>query len=206
MSYKIISKKLIIIIPIMFFIIAFVRIFLNYQENENAIKQFIFEQSKLVDSLYMTHRDYYQNLYLNKTLILDAKTVVGLPAFSASKISKNFSDNNRLKIKMQTVSDRARNPKNKADSYELKAITYFKKHKSAKEYFNKADNFYQYATPLKIEAKCLKCHGKREDAPSFISKKYTKAYDYKVGEIRGILSIKIPTSKVDAIFNKQFAF
>ncbi len=204
MSYKIISKKLIIIVPVIFFIIAFVRISLNYRENEAAIKQFIFEQSKLIDSLYMTHRNYYQNLYLNKTLILNKRTVVGLPAFAASRISEDFSKTNNLQIKMQTVSDRARNPKNQANSYEIKAIKYFKKHKNAKEYFSKEDGFYQYATPLKIEHKCLKCHGKRENAPIFISKKYDKAYNYKVGDIRGILSVKVPTTNVDAIFNKQF--
>ena len=204
MSYKIISKRLIVIIPIMFLIIAIVRIYLNYSENKVAVKYFVSEQSKLVDSLYMTHRDYYQDLYLKKIIPLNEKTVVGLPAFSASKISEDFTNTNRLKIKMQTVSDRARNPKNQADKYELKAIEFFRKNKNAKEYFSKADKFYQYATPLKIEKKCLKCHGKKEDAPLFISKKYDKAYNYKVGDIRGILSVKVPTKKVDEIFDKQF--
>jgi diguanylate cyclase (GGDEF)-like protein/PAS domain S-box-containing protein len=188
----------------MFLIIAIVRIYLNYNENKIAIKYFVSEQSRLVDSLYMVHRKYYQNLYLNKIIKLDEKTVVGLPAFSASKISKDFSDINRLKIQMQTVSDRARNPKNQADKYELEAIKYFKKHKDAKEYFANADSFYQYATPLKIERKCLKCHGKKEDAPLFISKRYEKAYVYKMGDIRGILSVKVPSESVNSIFNKQF--
>jgi len=204
MSYRIISKRLIIIVPIMFLIIAIVRIYVNYNENRVAVKYFVSEQSRLIDSLYMSHRDYCQSLYLKKIIPLNEKTVVGLPAFSASKISEDFSNTNRLKIKMQTVSDRARNPKNQADRHELKAIEFFKENKNAKEYFGRADRLYQYATPLKIEKKCLKCHGKRENAPLFISKKYDKAYNYKVGEIRGILSIKVPTENVDAIFNKQF--
>ncbi|WP_373034552.1 EAL domain-containing protein [Sulfurimonas sp.] len=204
MSYKVISKRLIIIVPIMFFIIAIVRISLNYHDNKKSVEQFISEQAKLVDSLYMIHRDYYQNLYLNKTIKLDEKTLAGLPAFSAAQISKTFSEQNRLQITMQTVSDRARNPKNQADKYELKAISYFKNKSDAKEYFSEEDSFYQYATPLKIEKKCLTCHGKREEAPEFISKKYDKAYGYKVGEIRGILSVKVPTYHVDKIINKQF--
>jgi PAS domain S-box-containing protein/diguanylate cyclase (GGDEF)-like protein len=204
MSYKVISKKLIIIVPIMFFIMAFVRISLNYFENKKSVELFVLEQSKLVDSLYMTHRNYYQDLYLNKIIKLDEKTLAGLPAFSAAKISKEFSENNRLQITMQTVSDRARNPNNQADDYELKAIEYFKKNSDATEYISEENKFYQYATPLKIEKKCLKCHGDKDKAPKFISKKYDKAYDYKIGDIRGILSIKVPTFHVDNIINKQF--
>jgi diguanylate cyclase (GGDEF)-like protein/PAS domain S-box-containing protein len=204
MSYKIISKKLIIIVPIVFVLVSIVRIYLNYTQNQEAMRYFISEQSRLIDSLYMAHRNYYQNLYLKKILKLDEKTVVGLPAFSASKISKDFSNQNRLKIQMQTVSDRARNPKNQADEFELRAIEYFKKNRDAKEYFKKEKDFYQYATPLKIEKKCLKCHGKKEDAPLFISKRYDKAYDYKMGDIRGILSVKVPTEHIVSVFNRQF--
>ncbi|WP_262823927.1 EAL domain-containing protein [Sulfurimonas gotlandica] len=188
----------------MFFIIAIVRISLNYYENKKSVELFVSEQSKLVDSLYMTHRNYYQDLYLNKIIPLDEKTLAGLPAFSAAKISKEFSEQNRLQITMQTVSDRARNPKNQADEYELKAIEYFKKNSDAKEYISKENKFYQYATPLKIEKKCLKCHGEKSKAPKFISQKYDKAYDYKIGDIRGILSIKVPTFHVDNIINRQF--
>lgn len=154
----------------MFFIIAFVRISLNYYENKRSVEEFISEQSRLIDTLYMTHRDYYQGLYLSKVIQLDEKTLEGLPAYSAQKISKTFSNNNRLHIEMQTVSDRARNPKNQADEHELQAIEYFKNNPDAKEYFNDEEKFYQYATPLVIEKKCLKCHGKREEAPEFISK------------------------------------
>ncbi|MEA1891980.1 MAG: EAL domain-containing protein [Campylobacterota bacterium] len=187
----------------MFFIIAFVRIYINYNDNKKNVEEFIFEQSKLIDSLYITHRDYYQDLYLNGTIKLDEDTVVGLPAYAASKISKTFSKNNDLHISMQTVSDRARNLDNQADNYELKAIDHFKNNLNSKEYFSKESGFYQYATPLKIEKKCLTCHGKKEDAPKFISEKYNDAYNYKIGEVRGILSVKVPTDYVDKIFSKQ---
>jgi len=204
MSYKVISKKLIIIVPFIFFIIALVRISINYYENKKSVEMFISEQSKLINSLYMTHRSYYQNLYLKKIIKLDEKTLAGLPAFSSAQISETFSQNNRLHIKMQTVSDRSRNIKNQADKYELEAIDYFKNNPDSQEYFSEQKNFYQYASPLKIEKKCLKCHGKKEDAPKFISVKYDKAYNYKIGDIRGILSIKVPTYYVDTIFSKQF--
>jgi len=204
MSYKTVSKKLIIIVPVLFFIMAAIRVYINYSENKTNVKDFIFEQSKLIDSLYMTHRSYYQSLYLNKIIKLDENTLKGLPAYSAKEISTTFSKTNRLHVEMYTVSDRARNPKNQADEYELRAINYFKNNADAEIYFNEENTFYQYATPLKIEQKCLKCHGKKEDAPKFISKRYDKAYDYKLGDIRGILSIKIPIKHINNVFNRQF--
>jgi len=204
MSFKIISRKLIIITPILFLIIALTRVAINYFENKASVEEFISQQTKLIDSLYLTHRDYYQELYLKDAIHLNEKTLPGLPAYSAVEISKNFSQKNELHIEMKTVSDRARNPKNQADAYELKAIEYFKNNSSEKEYFKREDEFYQYATPLKIEQKCLNCHGEKSKAPKFISDIYDKAYDYKLGEIRGILSVKVPTEHVEQIINKQF--
>jgi len=204
MSSKIVSKKLIIIVPILFFIIALVRVYINYNENKNNVRNFIFEQSKLVDSLYMTHRSYYQSLYVKNIIKLDSETIKGLPAYSAKPISNAFSKNNALHVEMYTVSDRARNPINQADEFEMKAINYFKNNKNSEVYFNKEDTFYQYAKALRIEQKCLRCHGKKEDAPKFISQRYDKAYDYKVGDIRGILSIKTPMKYINKVFDKQF--
>ena len=204
MSYKLISKKIIYIVPVFFLLVAMVRIYVNYTGNKKAIEYFIHEQSKLLDSLYMAHRNYYQDLYLNKIIKLNKDTLKGLPAYSSEYISKSFSNENSLHVEMSTVSDRARNPKNNADNYELKAIKYFNNNKFSKEYFNEENDFYQYASPLKIEQKCLSCHGKKELAPSFISQKYDKAYNYKVGDLRGILSIKVPKKQVYGMFEKQF--
>lgn len=148
MSNKLISKKLIVVVPIIFFIIAFIRIYINYNENVKNVKQFVLEQSKLIDSIYITHRNYYQNLYINNNIKLDEDTLLGLPSYSAAHIGKTFSDNNKLKIKIKTASDIARNPNNQADIYELQAINYFRVNKNDIEYFNEYDDFFQYATPL----------------------------------------------------------
>ncbi|MCK9491098.1 MAG: EAL domain-containing protein [Sulfurimonas sp.] len=188
----------------MFLIIALARVTVNYFENKASVEEFISQQAKLIDSLYLTHRDYYQDLYLRDVIHLNEKTLAGLPAYSAVEISENFSKKNKLHIEMKTVSDRARNSKNQADPYELKAIEYFKKNSNEEEYFEREDEFYQYATPLKIEKKCLSCHGEKSKAPKFISDVYDNAYDYKLGEIRGVLSIKVPIKHVEQIINKQF--
>ncbi|MFT5659894.1 MAG: PAS domain S-box-containing protein/diguanylate cyclase (GGDEF)-like protein [Sulfurimonas sp.] len=165
---------------------------------------FVQKQSQTLNQFMLVHRNYYQNLYLNKTIPLNEKTLLGLPAFSAFEISQQFSKKNHFGVKIQTVSSRARNPKNQADINELKAINFFNKNKKEKEYFSNEGKYFQYATPLFIEQKCLSCHGAKEDAPKFISKKYDKAYDYVLGELRGIISIKVPKEKISSFFITSF--
>ncbi len=201
---NIISKRIIIIIPILFILLTAIRIYINYNDNQKSITRFITKHVQSIDSLFMVHRNYYQNLYLNKSIPLNAQTLKGLPAYSASIISEKFSALNQFQITIQTVSDRARNPKNSANTHELKAIEYFKHNPTEKSYLKKEALFFQYAKPLFIEQKCLKCHGKKEDAPKFISQKYDTAYNYKVGDVRGILSIKMPIAPIHELFYTQF--
>jgi len=83
----------------------------------------------------------------------------------------------------------------------MKAIQSFKANKNKKMFFKDFKDFYQYAIPLKITKSCLKCHGKISDAPKFIQENYKKAYGYKIGDIRGIMSIKIPKYEIKRYFN-----
>jgi hypothetical protein len=48
------------------------------------------------------------------------------------------------------------------------------------------------ALTLGVTSLCLKCHGKKSDAPPTVRNSYSAAFDYKVGDLRGIMSIKMP--------------
>ena len=79
-----------------------------------------------------------------------------------------------------------------ADKYQLKVIKYFEKTKSKEPIFEDiGNNEYHYVQPLYITKICMKCHGKKEDAPKIIQEKYDKAYNYKIGDLRGIIDINI---------------
>jgi len=163
-------------------------------------------EGRLLNDFMMIHRKYYQKLFIDEVLTLNEKTLPALPAFSASIISETFTKNNKSKIIVRTVSDRARNPKNMADRHEMDAIAFFKANSDKTEYFKpiKEDNFSQYATVLKITKNCLKCHGEKEDAPAFISQKYKQSYGYEIGEVRGIISVKIPKKHIQEYTMKSF--
>ena len=199
------NSKVLRVIPHIFLIIVILKIIYTYFETKNREYDFAKKEAEVLNSYAIENRMYYQKLFIDGTLNLSEQTLPALPAFSSHVISTNFSKNNPLNITVATVSDRARNSKNQADKDELKAIEFFKKELYEKSYFSDSNSeFYQYATVLKVEPKCLKCHGKKEDAPLYIQKNYKNAYNYKLGDVRGIISIKIPTKNLNSYFFKNF--
>jgi diguanylate cyclase (GGDEF)-like protein len=198
------NYKILRLIPIVFLIVIAVRIVIDYDNTINREYNFVKKEAQVLNTYALAHRDYYQHLFIDKTLTLNQKTIKALPAFSSFPISNIFSKENKLNITLHTVSNNPRDQKNKADSQEMKAIKFFNQNKNAKEYFKKNIDFYQYASALRIEKKCLLCHGAKKDAPKFIREKYSSAYDYKLGDTRGIMSIKIPAQKIHNYFFKGY--
>ena len=158
--FKIFNSKILYIIPFIFLIFIIFRISYSYNDIKTQEFNFAKTEAEVLNSYVMANRNYYQKLFINDTIHLNANTVVALPAYSSRLISKTFSLNNPFQINIQSVSDRARNPINAADIDEIKAINFFKKNKNKIEYFSDDNSkYYQYANVLRIEQKCLKCHG-----------------------------------------------
>ena len=202
---EILNKKVLNLIPIAFLIIILLKITYLYNHLKDDKYNFAKKEAEVLNAYALIHRNYYQHLFVDKTILLNPKTLKALPAYSNSIISEDFSKVNSLNITVRTVSDRARNPLNNADKDELEAISYFKENKNNKAYFSEKNNkYYQYASVLRINNACLKCHGAKEDAPGFIRNKYTRAYNYKLGEVRGVLSIKVPKDSVEKYFLRSF--
>ena len=196
-------RKAIVYLPLVFILIVFVRIMINYHANTAALEQFTYKQASTLKAFMSAHRAYYLNLYEKGSIPLNEESLKGLPAFSSYPIMKQFSEYNALDIRAKTVSDRARNPLNSADAYELKAIRYFKENPKAEEYYVYEEGFYQYATPLRITQPCLTCHGTKEKAPDFIQKRYSEAYDYTIGDLRGIVSVQVPFEQIKKEFDEH---
>lgn len=159
-----------------------------------------------VRSVLMSTRRVYHKQFINSGIPLTNETLGFLPAHALPKISKDFSNWSNFGLQFNNVSDRPRNPENKADAIELKAIEFFNNNRNKKVRFvsyknNDGEEYYHYSRPIWIEKYCLKCHGSKEDAPITIRNNYNTSFDYQVGDLRGIMSIKIPYSAT-----KQIAF
>lgn len=153
---------------------------------------------------YFTAMRYvYHQQFINSGLETTDSTLGFLPAHASTLINEKFSQISKDKITIRNVSDKPRNPVNKADEHELKAIEYFKNNTSDTMYLEKIikndKKYFNYTYPLVIEEYCLKCHGEKEKAMPSIKNRYDTAYGYEVGDIRGVTSIKIP---LDVLENK----
>jgi hypothetical protein len=59
----------------------------------------------------------------------------------------------------------------------------------------------RYYRRINVEASCLACHGAKGDRPDFVKAKYPddKAYDFNIGDLRGMYAVFIPDDVKAAI-------
>ena len=175
----------------------------SYQVVQEHAAKDLKARTELVRNLLMATRRVYHYQFLESGIELNGKTIGFLPAHAMSRISKDFTNWDTSGLTFNNVSDRPRNPEQKADVLESEAIDWFRDNPKAAlrilEYNEVGgEPYYFYARPIWVEKYCLKCHGPREEAEPAVRDLYDTAYDYQVGELRGILSIKLPASPLHA--------
>lgn len=157
-----------------------------------------------IRGILMATRRVYQQQFLDSGLPLNKKTIGFLPAHALSRISANYNEWNDNGYRFNNVSDRPRNPANRADKFELAAMDFYRANPEAKERMEpivEADGkrWFHYTSPIWIESYCLRCHGAENEAPDSVRELYPGAsYGYKVGDLRGVMSIKLPMERYDA--------
>jgi len=188
--------------------IVAVLVILYFYINHIVVLQEV-NKARIMSKFIYSYRDYLASVAPD--VDTKAKNVFRCtPAYVTNQVAKLIRNNEKIYIKQ--VSDNWRNPNDKPNKYEMKAIEYFKKtkanefwsihppHKNVKMGGDVKHIFYAY--PLYVEKSCLVCHGKiGKDVPKRIYKilhdKYgDRAFNYKVGDVRGILSIRLPYQKV----------
>lgn len=114
--------------------------------------------------------------------------------------------------RVRRVSFRFRNPLDRPDEYEEKVLKEFEELKSEnklKPDFVKSEiviegdkKFLRYMKPITIPGEmCLRCHGEDKDISEDVKRKLKELYPgdravgYRVGDLRGAVSIKIPLDK-----------
>jgi len=133
------------------------------------------------------------------------------PAYSGRNVAAKLTKTAGFYIKQTSL--KYRNPLNKPNETEKRILKIFEKDKSLPEYFEigenqKGEEVIRYAKPLKIKKGCLKCHGiPNKEVPPHLYKALVKdygnvAFNYKVGDIRGMVSVEVPMSQAKAAVSK----
>ncbi|MCK5237042.1 MAG: DUF3365 domain-containing protein [Deltaproteobacteria bacterium] len=115
---------------------------------------------------------------------------------SVKKRAMAIAHEKSFKIRHAAVKNR--NPKNAATAEELSIINSFTDKDAQKSNDGiqtiEGQDYYRYSAPIYVEKACLSCHGAKENRPAFIVKKYPddRAYGFKEGDLRGIISVLFP--------------
>ncbi len=186
---------------------AFLVLFLLFEWNDHKesranILAELREQAHILHSVLMATRRTYQQTFLESGMPLNEQTLSFLPAHTMGDISRNFRVWMRNGMTFNNVSDRPRNPANMADAIELEAMAFFQASPKSTERFvpfSAPDGaaYYHYSAPVWVEPYCLKCHGDPALAPETVRSHYSSAYGYKLGDLRGLISIKLPAAAVE---------
>ena len=105
-----------------------------------------------------------------------------------------------------------RNPKNRADAFEAKVLKRFRKGE-IREYSTilqeRGEKYFFTAIPIdKNKKSCMRCHSTPDMAPQELVNLYgsTAGFHERVGDIRAMISLKVPLSHIIDIHIKKFFF
>ncbi len=162
------------------------------------------ERARVLQTVVASIRRVYQDAFVASKVPINDATVALLPAHAISRIAKEFANRSRSGIRFNNVSDRPRNPDNRADRFELEAMDWFRANPTATERTRQIVDdagtpYLLYTTPVWVEPFCLRCHGERKDAPPGLAEKYDTAFGYREGELRGVVSVRIPQSDIEGM-------
>jgi signal transduction histidine kinase/CheY-like chemotaxis protein len=101
-------------------------------------------------------------------------------------------------------SDSPRNPVNSAGPDEMRLLRYFREHPKATQWTGPLPmngmSYFVRCIPRRMEASCLHCHGRPEDAPASLVSRYgAKAgFHREVGDVIALDIVGIPMGEVNA--------
>ncbi len=109
------------------------------------------------------------------------------PAYALRQMTEQYSE--LYGIRSHLSSNKYINPKNAPDRWESKSLQTLLKTKKDVYEFRTLDNkeYLSYMTPFFVKQECMKCHGDQ---------------GYKIGDIRGALTITLPMDRYDDVFLK----
>ena len=135
----------------------------------------------------------YLKLSERDLLTTDGKQLTLInPAYMTRQLAEMMEG--QIGIRFHITSLEPLRPENKADEWETKALQAFATGQpSYKEFSNIGEqSYYRYMAPLLLEPSCLKCHN--ESGTS------------KVGDIRGGISVSIPSSSIDDLVSERLTW
>lgn len=135
---------------------------------------------------------------------------VGICKLEAIPIGEIVAASSKNDVEIKRISNKFRNPDNAPDELESEALKFFEQlvaegKNIPKFHLQKSPEedkiIFYYYKPMKIAQECLICHGNKEEisieTSQILAELYPndKATDYKAGDFRGLIRVKITEDK-----------
>jgi len=175
--------------------------FLNCSENKKDVSE---EQVAAMRATTVDFMKDLKSILIEQIQIGGVLQAVAVCSDTAQVLTNKFGVERGIYIKR--VSLKNRNPNNYPDDFEKEILNQFELLQQNKELNNKTEfveiitegdyNYLRYLKPIVIQAECLNCHGSQTeilpDVKNLIAQNYPddKAVGYKIGDLRGAVSIK----------------
>lgn len=187
-----INTKFNLIMSLLLITLFLVAAILTYERQQSLIMKVAVDNARTFARQIIETRDYMSSVVRDEP----AHNYALVPQVVATQVAKRMTKDSPYYVRQ--VSLRYRNPENRPDEYETELLRKFAT-KTVKESYTvvtvKGESTFRYMLPMVAEKSCLECHGTYEEAPQFIRERFPRghySYDYKVGEVIGAVSVRIP--------------
>ena len=174
----------------------------NFQRQSSLVREETFDKCKMIAVELKHVREYLAETIAISDIEHHDEVKGFMPAIAGNEIGRKFF--NETGYQLRQISLKYRNPDNKPDKFEERALLAFAKDEELGEYKGvdkiNGQKVLRYLLPLYVEESCLKCHSAEETVPEFIKENYPddKATDYKAGDLRGAISVYVPIDKAES--------
>lgn len=181
-------------IILLFVLVMAINFFWTYKREKEEIIEIATEKADIIVREYLAAIEFASD-NASYRIAQDGTAEVHQSILGLGQASKQFNDILSIfaDFKLRMISSKPRNSENTPDVYEQSALSRFELAPSLKKLYKqvKIENKYhlRYLVPLKIKKNCLPCHG--EPAGELDPTGYEKE-GYKLGEIRGAISLTVP--------------
>jgi len=121
------NKKIFGLLPFLWFCLTRFLHMRCTKKRKKIIEVRALTKAQNLKNYFISMRTIYHHQFLDSNLEINESTVKLLPAYASTIISDKFAELSHDGTTIRSVTDRVRNVKNTADSFELEAIEYFKK-------------------------------------------------------------------------------
>lgn len=127
---------------------------------------------------------------------------------SAMEITEQSGKVDPAVVAIDRRTDRWRNPANRPDAADTKALAVFRDDKDKQDWLvEESEEVIRYYQPLRTAAACLQCHGEPQtfspELKSLLKETYPddRATGFKEGDLRGVIRVRVNRKTLTANFH-----